>query len=192
MKKDQSITIDKETLLLAQADNEVALKQVVDSCEGMVRSLAMKQAEKNSNISYEDLVQEGLICLCKAVKSFNVDNGSAKFSTYAYKCINNGLKTVMRKHIARQINCGDIIDLESLAGVLSDNKSMEDEVLSKLSVQEIMQTIKSSLKEKDVLIITYISERQSYSEIADKLNMSVKQVDVAVQRIRKKLKKIFH
>lgn len=185
----KEIVTDKDILLLAQAGDENALKQIVSDCEGLVRSLALKQSSKNAGFSYEDLVQEGMIYLCKAVKSFNVNNGTAKFSTYAYKCVNNGLKSVLRKQIAQK-KYGDIIDLESLAGVLSDNKSMEDEVMSKLSVEEIKQTIKDSLKDKDVRIITYISERLSYSEIADKMDMSVKQVDVAVQRIRKKLKKI--
>jgi RNA polymerase sporulation-specific sigma factor len=141
----------------------------------------------NSPLEKDDLIQEGMIGLLAAIKSYSNEKG-AKFVTYANRCINNSIQTALRK-ISRMkdIPQNNIVTLEE---DFFDNQvglSAEDEYLAKESVCNLTDMLYEGLSsfENEVLRLHIVG--CSYNEIAKKLGKNPKAIDNALQRIRKKL-----
>ena len=83
---------NRELLILAAQGNEQALEQLVVDNMALVRSVAIKFRDRGTE--YEDLVQIGTIGMLKAIRSFDVERGTA-FSTYAVPLIVGEI----RKHL---------------------------------------------------------------------------------------------
>ena len=126
----------------------------------------------------EDLVQEGSIGLYLACVSFDPDKG-VPFDAFAKTCIRNRMISAYRS-LKRDGDTDELTD--SVAADMTDVVSGFDSKSFFVKLRE-----KLSELENDVLD-EYLSEK-SYSEIADKLNVSEKAVNNAVQRIRKKIRK---
>lgn len=128
----------------------------------------------------EDLVQEGSIGLYLACVSFDPDKG-VPFDAFAKTCIRNRMISAYRS-LKRDGDTDELTD--SVAADMTDVVSGFDSKSFFVKLRE-----KLSELENDVLD-EYLSEK-SYSEIADKLNVSEKAVNNAVQRIRKKIRKYY-
>lgn len=139
-------------------------------------------ATANSYPAYmrEDLVQEGSIGLYLACVSFDPDKG-VPFDAFAKTCIRNRMISAYRS-LKRDGDTDELTD--SVAADMTDVVSGFDSKSFFVKLRE-----KLSELENDVLD-EYLSEK-SYSEIADKLNVSEKAVNNAVQRIRKKIRKYY-
>ena len=72
----------------------------------------------NSETDSDDLYQEGMISLLKAIEAFDPRKG-VKFSTFAEVCIDNRMRTVSKKSV-RDLSFAERIDDEDVADVLSD------------------------------------------------------------------------
>lgn len=146
----------------------------------------------------EDLMQEGMIGLFKAIRDY-ADNKGASFSTFATLCVKRQLQTAInnsnrQKHqplnsyisiylekdengynIADDIKCGDVeINPEKLAIIKEENKHMAKRIDEELSDYE---------KE----VVKYYLDGLSYNDIGQKLGKTGKSIDNALQRIRTKL-----
>lgn len=88
----ERIEKNRELLILAQAGDEQALEQLVVDNMALVRSVAIKFKDRGTE--FEDLVQIGTIGMLKAIRSFEVERGTA-FSTYAVPLIVGEI----RKHL---------------------------------------------------------------------------------------------
>lgn len=139
-------------------------------------------ATANSYPAYmrEDLVQEGSIGLYLACVSFDSGKG-VPFDAFAKTCIRNRMISAYRS-LKRDGDTDELTD--SVAADMTDVVSGFDSKSFFVKLRE-----KLSELENDVLD-EYLSEK-SYSEIADKLNVSEKAVNNAVQRIRKKIRKYY-
>lgn len=147
----------------------------------------------------EDIIQEGMIGLYKAIRDFRPDRLSS-FKVFAELCITRqiitAIKTATRqKHIP--LNTSISLDkpmydedqertlLDIISGSTLDDP--EDLIIHKESfsfMEEEMNKVLSGL-EKEVL--TLYLEGQSYREISEVLNRQVKSIDNALQRIKRKL-----
>lgn len=178
---------EAEILSLSQEGDNEALTFIITRYRSAVEVLASKYSD--SPIERDDLIQEGMIGLLAAVKSFDCSKGTA-FSTYCYTCINNSLQTALRKVSRRKdVPKGNVIPLEDwIAENGSTALSAEDSFLAQESVSMLTQQLQNelSLFENNVLRLHMIG--CSYSEIANKLSKNPKAIDNALQRIRKKLK----
>ena len=83
---------NRELLILAGQGDEQALERLVVENMALVRSVAVKFKDRGTE--YEDLVQIGTIGMIKAIRSFEVERGTA-FSTYAVPLIVGEI----RKHL---------------------------------------------------------------------------------------------
>lgn len=139
----------------------------------------------------EDLIQEGMIGLFAAIKSYD-KNRSTRFSTYASRCINNSIKTAIDKvSRLKDIPQSALVSIEE--NNASDTKitmSAEDEYIANESVSIIVNWLNEELSEFENEVLRHFITGCSYSEIALKLSKNVKSVDNAVQRIRRKLEKV--
>lgn len=150
----------------------------------------------------EDMVQEGMIGLYKAVKSFDL-NKQNSFKTFANLCIERQLITAVKnsnrqKHIplnssvSLNASAYDENDDTSVIDVLETN-TVDDpsDIIAKKEYYNFIETkIEESLSGFEKQVLEQYKLGKSYAAIADSLDTKVKSVDTAIQRIRKKAIKI--
>ena len=150
----------------------------------------------------DDIVQEGMIGLYKAVKSFDTTKQNS-FKTFANMCIERQLITAVKnsnrqKHIplnsSVSLNAAAYDDNEDVDKIdVLDIKTLDDpsEIIAEREYFESMENkIKEALSEFELQVLHEYEKGKSYADIAIKLNAKVKSVDTAIQRIRKKANKI--
>ncbi len=177
----------KEDLLNAarNGDNE-AMNELVKALAPTVESIAAAYVGR-SPLTHGDLIQEGMIGLLSSIYGYS-STGGAEFTTYSVKCISNRIITAVRNQLRNKhtpLNSYVLIDSIDL----TDGQANPETVVE---MQERMNSIHHKIKteltdlERDVLQL-HISGH-NYSSIAEVLSVSVKTVDNALQRARKKLK----
>lgn len=139
-------------------------------------------------IDSDDLYQEGLLSLLKAIDSFDPDKG-AKFSTFAEVCIVNRMRTVSRKNI-RDISVSGSIDDEDTAELPSVEETPESIFFYKEFFSQLWESICSELSPAELRTLTLCVGGLSYKEAAEKMNTTEKAVDNAMQRARRKIRAI--
>lgn len=151
-----------------------------------------------------DIIQEGLIGLYKATKSFNT-NKQNSFKTFANMCIERQIITAI-KTANRQKNIPLNSAFSINAQVYDENEENDKEVVDVLNAhcvedpsEEIAKkeyfniinkTINENLSEHERNVLRYYQQNRTYEEIANKLNCKTKSVDTAMTRIRRKANKI--
>lgn len=154
----------------------------------------------------EDIVQEGMIGLYKAIKNFNMDKQNS-FKTFANICIERQLITAIKssnrqKHIPLNsylsLNTSAYENNEDESAQLIEtfkNKTIEDPletIMKKEYYNEIQSSINKTLSKFEKQVLERYLKGESYITIAQKLDSPVKSVDNAIQRIRKKaIKNLF-
>lgn len=149
----------------------------------------------------EDIFQEGMIGLYKAVKSFNGDKHSS-FKSFANMCIERQLITAIKtsnrqKHmplnsyLSLNTSAYNQEDSEDLMDIFNSH-TMEDplETITKKEYYKFVEeSIDKNLSTFEKQVLQRFINGESYVDIAQKLDSSVKSVDNAIQRIRKKAMK---
>lgn len=133
----------------------------------------------------EDLVQEGLMGLLSAVRTYRAEE-NVKFSTYATKCIKNKIISSVGKNAL--LSDGDEADLEEILG--SGGDIPEDIVLEREEMNELYEKITSALSEQEWQVFQLFLTGMSYNQIALNLGSTAKSVNNAMQRVRRKLKSL--
>lgn len=150
----------------------------------------------------DDMVQEGMIGLYKAVKSY-VPQKQNSFKTFANMCIERQLITAVKnsnrqKHIplnsSVSLNASAYDDNEDVDRIdILNIKTLNDPsdiIANQEYFKDIQEKIKENLSEFELMVLNEYEKGKSYAAIADKLNAKTKSVDTAIQRIRKKANKI--
>ena len=150
----------------------------------------------------EDMIQEGMIGLYKAVKSFNLEKQSS-FKTFANMCIERQLITAVKNsNRQKHIPLNSSISLNSAA--YDDNEDVDkidvleikgqNDPLDIIADQEYFKSMESKIKQClskfELQVLDEYEKGKTYAAIAEKLNSKVKSIDTAIQRIRKKALKI--
>ena len=155
--------------------------------------IAVKTASSwtNAAIEQEDLMQEGMIGLLAAIKSYNPRRG-IPFLSYAYTCVYNSMQTALRKvNRQKDIPKKDVVPFEKeFVDGKRNSLSAEDSFLAGESVSLLLQQLDKSLSKLENGVLRLFLVGCSYNEIALRLNKSPKAIDNALQRIRKKLKEV--
>jgi len=190
---------DEEIVQLAQEGDQFAVEYLVDKYKNFVRAKARSYFLIGAD--REDIIQEGMIGLFKAIRDYKPDKLTS-FRAFAELCITRqiitAIKTATRqKHIPLNSYVSlnkPIYDEESdrtLMDILSTSKitNPEEIVISReefLFIEKKMGEILSSLEWK--VLMAYL-EGKSYQEIAVELKRHVKSIDNALQRVKRKLEK---
>lgn len=148
-------------------------------------------------LDLKDLIQEGLIGLNEAIKTFN-ETCDTKFYTYAVKCINSHMiscivKAGRKKHkILNDSILLELYDEDQTNGFgksLIDNSYNPEELLiNKEDENELLDIINKSLDETEKQILELKISGFKYKEIAQMLGKNEKFVDNCMTKIRTKLK----
>lgn len=186
--------INKEDILLAKQGDIDSIEKIVTEYRNLIymrnRTLFLKGAER------EDLVQEGMIGLMKAIKSFD-ENRSACFSTFASLCIKRQIITAVKnynskknKNLNNAMQGGEYSELEDL---IKYNKpslkyyTPEQIVIGKELIKLMKKYLKDNLSGLEKEVFTLMVKGYGYLEIAKKLEKEPKSIDNSIQRIKKKV-----
>ncbi len=183
---EENASMDEEALLRkAKEGNSNATDKLIIRYRSDVEAIAMKYIA--SPLEKDDLTQEGMIGLLAAIKSYSNEKG-AKFKTYASRCIDNSIKTALKKlSRMKDIPQSNIVALDDDIFENQFSLSAEDEYLAKESVQALSDILYEELSRFENEVLRLYIVGCSYNEIADKLGKNTKAIDNAIQRIRKKL-----
>lgn len=188
---------DDEIVEFAQDGDEVALEYLIRKYRNFVkiksRSYFLIGADR------EDIVQEGMIGLYKAIRDYKVEE-LASFRAFAELCVTRqiitAIKTATRlKHqpLNSYISLNKPIFSEdsdrTLLDVLKGSKlSNPEELFITYEAYEVLETsIKEMLSELELQVLMEYLKGKSYQDIAASLDRHVKSVDNALQRIKRKL-----
>lgn len=189
---------DEQIVLEVQNGDKQALTYLMNKYKELVNIKVSKYfivgAER------DDIVQEGLIGLFKAIKMFKKDKNNS-FKSFANMCIERQLITAIKsstrqKHMPLNsylsLNAS-AYDNEEENGIelinTLDNKMVEDplETLMKKEYFEYIEnSIQKNLSTFEKQVLDGYVKGYSYVTIAKKLDSPVKSIDNAIQRIRKK------
>ena len=196
---DYKTMTDEQVVLLAQGEDSQALEYLLNKYKNFVRTKARSYFLIGAD--HEDIVQEGMIGLYKAIRDYREEKLSS-FRAFAELCITRqiitAIKTATRqKHIPLNSYVSldkPIYDEKSertLMDVITEDtlSNPESMMISKEDLSVIEEKIGAMLSdlEKDVLL-KYM-EGKSYQEISEELDRHVKSIDNALQRVKRKLQK---
>jgi len=190
---------DEEIVEMVREGDPLAEEHLINKYRNFVRAKARSYFLIGAD--REDIIQEGMIGLFKAIRDFRGDKLSS-FRAFAELCVTRqiitAIKTATRqKHIPLNSYVSlnkPIYDEDSdrtLLDVISGSKITDPEelIISREEfgdIEEKMGEILSSLEWK--VLMSYL-EGKSYQEIAVDLNRHVKSIDNALQRVKRKLER---
>lgn len=157
-----------------------SFEELVEKSKPMLRKIVATFPERHR----EDLIQEGILGLHNAYTTFDKDLG-VPFSVYLRICVNNSILTAYKK--LKKSDCSEEFDEE---GFVPDG-SMEEFVISKNDAEKFFEKLKAVLSPLEKEILAEYLKDKSYEEIADTLSLTVKTVDNALMRIKKKMRKLY-
>lgn len=190
----RDIDIDNDLIKEAQNGNKEALDTILKVYIDLVSINAKKYFIIGAE--QEDLIQEGVLGLLKAIKSY--DKEKSQFKTFAILCIRNQIITaikaanrqknsILNEAILNSTNSGEKEELDDYKyAKIEDYKNPEEIYLMKEKLNNFMTYINENLSKLEKEVFNYMIRGYSYREIAKILSKELKTIDNAMQRIRNK------
>jgi RNA polymerase sigma-H factor len=196
---DNSQQDEYDIVLKASKGDKIALEYIIKKYRNFVKAKAKSYfligADK------EDIIQEGMIGLYKAVRDFDASKTNS-FKGFADICITRqiitAIKTATRqKHIPLNSYISlnkPVYDEESertLLDIIATSivTDPEELIISKEELKHIESKMNELLSDLELQVVEYYLNGKSYQYIADKLKRDVKSIDNALQRVKRKLEK---
>ena len=196
---DNSQQDEYDIVLKASKGDKIALEYIIKKYKNFVKAKAKSYfligADK------EDIIQEGMIGLYKAVRDFDASKTNS-FKGFADICITRqiitAIKTATRqKHIPLNSYISlnkPVYDEESertLLDIIATSivRDPEELIISKEELKHIESKMNELLSDLELQVVEYYLNGKSYQYIADKLKRDVKSIDNALQRVKRKLEK---
>ncbi len=134
-------------------------------------------------IGGDDLMQECMLGLLAAVRSYRPDGGAA-FTTYATTCIRNRLVSLARR---QDLHAQETLPYEDSEIADLTDSDPASRVMMQDDADRLQRELHTQLTAMEYEVLMARLSDCSYREIADRLGVSIKAVDNAVQRLRHKL-----
>ncbi len=187
---------DKQVIQLAKNGDQEALEFIFEYFRNYLKVISHRfyliGAEK------EDIIQEGMMGLFRAINDYKPDN-DISFKTFGSICIQRQVKSALRTNIRQKhLALNSSVSLQAVKGEEdtrefanfvaggSNGGNPEEIVISNENSEMIYSMLSDSLSrfEKDILAL--YNQGLSYKEISEIKKKSIKSIDNAVQRIRRK------
>ncbi|MGI6778125.1 MAG: RNA polymerase sporulation sigma factor SigH [Acetivibrionales bacterium] len=191
--------LDEQVIEYAKAGNNKALEYLINKYKSFVRAKARTYFLIGAD--REDIIQEGMIGLYKAIRDFREDKLSS-FRAFAELCITRqiitAIKTATRqKHIPLNSYVSlnkPIFDEESdrtLMDVISEESISDPEemIINREEFTGIEAKMGEILSGLEWEVLSLYLQGKSYQEISEELDRHVKSIDNALQRVKRKLEK---
>jgi RNA polymerase sporulation-specific sigma factor len=192
-KNDGAGMTDEELAARFQSGDDKAAELLLEKYTALVKIRA--RALYLAGGDRDDLLQEGMIGLFKAVQTYRQDQG-ASFQTYASVCVSRQMykaveSSARQKH--RPLN--DSVSIDTIGEQQVDRgmgiaQNPEVIVLGRESEDDLFATIRTALSAYEQEVLNLYLQGMDYHRIAKELGRPEKSVDNALQRIRTKLQKI--
>lgn len=139
----------------------------------------------------DDLIQEGMIGLFKAVRNYCPDR-EASFQTFANLCVERQLYNAVnnsnrKKHLPLNSYVSLSREDEDLSMDYRRMETPEEILIDRENASSLEAEIREMLSQMENTILEYYLEGKSYAAIADRIGKPIKSVDNALKRIRKKI-----
>jgi RNA polymerase sporulation-specific sigma factor len=191
---------DNDLVARVKAGDEKCLDVLLSRYRKFARSKARSYFLAGSD--REDVVQEGMIGLYKAIRDFDPGQ-ETPFRAFAELCISRQILTAIKtanRHKHQPLN--QSVSLDTPAYSDEDSRSVGDNlvaapqvsdpaelVISAEEIEAIRDTMRDSLTELEGDVLRLYMDGKSYEEIAGALGNHVKSIDNALQRIKRKLQR---
>jgi RNA polymerase sporulation-specific sigma factor len=189
--------VNEERLVaLAQEGDDEALIRIIENYKVLVRAKARVYFIAGGD--REDIIQEGMIGLFKAIKDYAHDKDSS-FRSFAEMCIIRQIITAVKaatrqKHqplnsyisFSKPMNEGDDDRTYGDVLVINDNDNPEQLLILQEEMCRLEEDIRKRLSDMETTVFNMYLAGLSYIEIADKMQKSPKAIDNALGRIKKK------
>ena len=196
---------DEEIISQIKQGDESALVYLLEKYKDIVNAKVGKYfiigAER------EDVIQEGMIGLFKAIKDFNPEKQNT-FKSFANICVERQLITAIKSsNRQKHMPLNSYLSLNTAAYDNNDENSVElidtfdsktvedplETIMKEEYYNEIQNAVNKSLSKFEKQVLDRFIKGESYVTIAKRLDTPVKSVDNAIQRIRKKaIKNMFN
>jgi RNA polymerase sporulation-specific sigma factor len=190
---------DLQLVVRARSGDDLARDSLIRRYSGFVRMKASSYFLAGGES--EDLIQEGLIGLCKAIRDYRHDKETS-FRSFAELCVTRqiitAIKTATRyKHQALnnyvsfsntpagQDPDSDCTLGDALPGSLVDEPSVQ--VISSEELQSLVFSLGTGLSQLEAEALRLYLEGASYEEMAELLDVDTKAIDNALQRVKRKI-----
>ena len=196
---DYDAMLDEEVVGSAREGSSIALEFLINKYKNFVRAKARSYFLIGAD--REDIIQEGMIGLYKAIRDFRPDKLSS-FRAFAELCVTRqiitAIKTATRqKHIPLNsyVSLNKPIYEEdsdrTLLDVISGSKISDPEelIISREEFGDIEEKMGEILSDLEWKVLMSYLDGKSYQEIAVELKRHVKSIDNALQRVKRKLER---
>ncbi len=199
-KEELNVLEDNDLVERTQSGDERCLEVLLGRYRNFARSKARSYFLAGSE--KEDVVQEGMIGLYKAIRDFDLSQDTP-FRAFAELCISRQILTAIKtanrnKH--QPLNSSVSLDAPAYSDQKSD-RSVADNfmgpnsndpvemVISAQEIEAIRDSMSENLTELEGDVLRLYMDGKSYEEIAGALGNHVKSIDNALQRIKRKLQR---
>ncbi|MBR3770506.1 MAG: sigma-70 family RNA polymerase sigma factor [Lachnospiraceae bacterium] len=191
---------DEELISRLRDGEEDIIDYIIEKYKGLVKQKAKSMYLLGAD--HDDLLQEGMIGLYKAVRDYDFGR-DASFFTFAELCITRQLYTAVqasqrKKHsflngyvsLYEKQGEQDENQTELLQVLSSDTKDPEELTIDRENLEQFELAIEQEMSTFEKQVMELILIGMKYTEIARVLGKTDKAIDNAIQRIRTKVKRI--
>ncbi|HZO37520.1 MAG TPA: RNA polymerase sporulation sigma factor SigH [Solirubrobacteraceae bacterium] len=189
---------DGYLIALAKQGDPTAYDRIVRRYYGFVRLKASSYFLAGGDS--DDLIQEGLVGLYKAVRDFRTDRESS-FRNFAELCITRQIITAVKtatrnkhtplnQYVSFSASPSSSSDSEPTLEEVIPGPSVNDpisQVISSEELQSLVGCLSTALSELESRVLSLYLDGRSYEEIAERLDCDAKTVDNALQRVKRKV-----
>lgn len=196
---EREILLGPQEIDFSQISDERLVGALIEANMPFIRQAASRFSIQNAAYDRDDLIQEAAIGFISAVASFDPGKNTS-FKLYASRCMDNRLKSMYTTQNRRKrVPEGGVVPfseelVDGTASVLRSERSVDPEelVIVRESFQNLWNRIQRSLSdfEREVLALTLYG--CNHSELAARLSARPKQVDNALQRVRRKCRALLN
>jgi RNA polymerase sporulation-specific sigma factor len=189
---------DGYLIALAKTGDSLAYNQIVKRYYGFVRLKASSYFLAGGDS--DDLIQEGLVGLYKAVRDFRSDRESS-FRNFAELCITRQIITAVKTATRNKHSpLNHYVSFSAPAGGSDDDAPTLDELIAGPAVQDpashavsseelrsLVSCLSTTLSELESHVLSLYLDGYSYEQIGERLECDTKTVDNALQRVKRKV-----
>ena len=190
--KDYDTCTDEELIARLRAGEREITDYLIDKYKSLVRTRA--RALYLVGGDHEDLIQEGMLGLFKAVRDYR-SGKEASFATFAGLCIDRQMYSAVassqrQKHqpLNSFVSLSEPVSEQELR--LVDEETPEEIMISRENVQGMYERIRERLSKFEYKVLELYLKGYDYTQIAEKLDRQPKAIDNALQRIRSKVREV--
>ena len=192
--KDYNNLLDEEVALLAKNGDRDATDFLLKKFTPYVKNISRRFFLLGGDA--EDVVQEGMIGLFKAINTFNNKSG---FRSYVFLCVKNEIISAIRRSNSNKnqplnkyvsLTAYTDSDIDKSAISMGREESPETIVINLENSEEFKSKVEDSLSKLENKVMDLYLDGFSYLEIGEKTGKTAKSIDNTMQRIRKKISNI--